>query len=164
MVRSINIGKTDQLVWDMIKDVLQQIRDRSPVSCDHASPEHHHLDDGDGLLTDGITWMSPEQIDLLSDEEKKVVVSKMITRITAHFDRASNKHRIDVTFSETVACLLAADGVYQRTTGDDSETGRCQTGTIRGNEGNGDEESVGKKSGGSMMTSAADHAYSLTVE
>ena len=108
--------------------------------------------------------MSPEQIDLHSDEEKKVVVTKMITTIAVHFDCASNKHRIDVTFSETVSRLIAADRVCQQTTWDDSETGRCQTGTIRGNEEIGDEEFVGKKSGGSTMTSAADLAKSVTVE
>lgn len=107
MVRSINIGKTDQLVWDMIKDVIHQIRDQSPNSGDQASPEYHDFDDRDGVLTDGITWMSADQIDLLLDEEKKVVITKMIIRITAHFDATTNKHRIDVTFSETVACLLA---------------------------------------------------------
>ena len=91
----------------MVKDVLQQIRDRSPVSCEPTGPEDHDHHDTYGFLTDGITWMSADQIDLLSDDEKKVVVTKMITRVAAHFDATTNQHRVDVTFSETVARSLA---------------------------------------------------------
>lgn len=164
MVRSINIGRTDQLVWDMIKDVLQQIRDRSPVSCDAVGPDHHEHHDRQGFLTDGITWMSPEQIDLLSDEEKKVVVTKMITRVTAHFDASSNKHRVDVTFSGTVARLLASPGGGQHPPADagnpseDNAACLCVDGEDEAG------ESTVKKSGGSGVDSAADHVYSVTVE
>lgn len=164
MVRSINIAKTDQLVWDMIKDVLHQIRDRSPVSCDAVGPEHHDHHERDGIRTDGITWMSPEQIDLLSDEEKKVVVGKMITTITAHFDRASNKHRIDVMFSETVARLLAGPAGDQHHSADagnpseDSAACLCVDGEKDAG------ECAVKKSEGSGVDSAADHAYPVTVE
>lgn len=91
----------------MVKDVLQQIRDGSPVSCEPTGPEDHDHHDTYGFLTDGITWMSADQIDLLSDDEKKVVVTKMITRVAAHFDATTNQHRVDVTFSETVARSLA---------------------------------------------------------
>ena len=164
MIRSINIGKTDQLVWNMIKDVLQKIRDRSPGSCDAVGPERHDQHDRDGFLTDVITWMSPEQIDLLSDDERKVIVHNMITRVTAHFDRASNKHRIDVTFSETVARLLAGPAGDQHHSGDagnpseDNAACLCTDGDDEAG------ECAVKKSGGSGVDSAADHAYSVTVE
>jgi DNA invertase Pin-like site-specific DNA recombinase len=164
MVRSINIGKTDQLVWNMIKDVLQQIRDRSPVSCDQDGPGHHDHDVDDGFLTDGITWMSPEQIDLLSDEERKVVVTTMLSRVTAHFDATTNKHRVDVTFSESVARLLASDGKHHYPIDCEGGAVSASENEIRNEDEEGLGEFVGKKSGGSTMISAAEHAYSVTVE
>ena len=86
------------------------------------------------------------------------------TNIKVHFDRPTNKHRIDVTFSVSVARRLAADGKLQCATEDDIETGGCQTDEVRDEEENGGSELVGKKSRGSGEVSAADHAYSVTVE
>jgi len=156
MVRSINIGKTDQLVWNMIKDILQQIRDRSPLSCDAVGPDHHDQHDRNGVLTDGITWMSPEQIDLLSDEEKKVVVGKIITQITAHFDSATNKHRIDVTFSEVVAQAFAHSSEHD----DNLEEGGGSMEALTGD----CSKDGGSESGDSGNNFATDHAYPVTVE
>jgi hypothetical protein len=107
MVRSINIERTDQLVWKMIKGILQQIRDGSPTASTLADLERSDLDDRAGFLTDGITWMSPEQIDLLSDEEKRIVVSKAVSSITATFDVETKKHCLDVAIKEVIARQLA---------------------------------------------------------
>jgi hypothetical protein len=107
MVRSINIERTDQLVWKMIKGILQQIRDGSPTASTLADLERSDLDDRARFLTDGITWMSPEQIDLLSDEEKRIVVSKAVSGITATFDVETKKHCLDVAISEVIARQLA---------------------------------------------------------
>ncbi len=115
-------------------------------------------------MTDGITWMSPEQIDLLSDAEKKVVVNILITRITASFDRQTNKHQIDVTFSKTVARLLARPVGEQRASADDRDP---QENASEVHWRNGEDcwgECEVKKSGGSRISSAADHAYPVTVE
>ena len=88
----------------------------------------------------------------------------MITRVTAHFDATTNKHRVDVVFSEAVARQLASNGKHHYPID-------CEGGAVSASEneiGNEDEnalgEFVGKKSGGSTMISAADHAYSVTVE
>jgi DNA invertase Pin-like site-specific DNA recombinase len=164
MVRSINIGKTDQLVWDMVKNVLQQIRDRSPVPWSAVGPEHHdHVDPG-GALTDGITWMLPDQIDLLSDAEKKVVINKMINRITVHFDVESAKHRIDVMFSEGVARLVAERTGSERQMAhagsQQEDNAACLLMLGEDNL----EKSAAKKSVGSRVGSAANHAYTVTVE
>ena len=86
------------------------------------------------------------------------------TTITAHFDAASNKHRIDVTFSETVSRLLAGPAGNQHQSADagnpseDSAACLCTDG-----EDDAGENAV-KKSGGSGGPSAADHAYPVTVE
>jgi hypothetical protein len=84
--------------------------------------------------------------------------------ITASFDRTTNKHQIDVTFSETVSRWLAPSrgdqqpvAEQQELSGDDS-AGMCVTGE------NGSGGDAGKKSGGSTINSAADHTYSVTVE
>ncbi len=108
--------------------------------------------------------MSLEQIDLLSDEEKKVVVTKMITTITAHFDPSTNKHRVEVTFSETVARLLAVPSGDQHPSTDagdpDDDGGACLWSNREERVG----ETAAKKSRGSGVDSAADHAYPVTVE
>ena len=87
-----------------------------------------------------------------------------ITTITASFDRTTNKHQIDVMFSETVSRLLAQSRDDQQPVAQHQELPEnnsadlCGTGEncLRGN--------AGKKSGGSMITCAADHTYSVTVE
>jgi hypothetical protein len=164
MVRSINIEKTDQLVWDMVKSALKLTRELSPISCGSTSSEHHDLDDGNWLPTDGITWMSPDQIDLLLEAEKKVVINKMITRITASFDQTSKKHQIDVEFSETVSRWLAPSSVDQQPTAVEQEpTGNPSAALgVSGEDGSGG--NAAKRSGGSRINYAADHAYSITVE
>jgi hypothetical protein len=160
----MNIEKTDQLVWDMVKSTLELIRDQSPVSSDSTGSVHHDHDARDGLLTDGITWMYPDQIDLLSDAEKKAVINKMITKITASFDQTSKKHQIDVEFSETVSSLLAPSCGNQQPTADEQEpTGNPSAALgVSGEDGSGGD--AVKKSGDSTISYAAEHAYSITVE
>lgn len=63
--------------------------------------------------------MSPYQIYLLSDEEKKEVASETITRITVHFDVTTKKTRIDVEFSDGDSHLLASVGDHHFPVGDD---------------------------------------------
>ena len=164
MIRSINIGKTDQLVWIMIKQALTQIQDRFPVSSNAIGHEHHDYDGESGLLTDGITWMSPDQIDLLSDEEKKIIVAKMITTITAHFDAGSNKHRIEVKFSELIARLLAVPTGDQHHSSDVRDPSDDNAACISTANEDVSGEGAVKKSEGSGVDSAADHAYPVTVE
>ena len=51
--------------------------------------------------------MSPEQIDVLSGEEKKVLISHVIDRITVHFDNGNGKHRLNVEWSELLLDRIA---------------------------------------------------------
>lgn len=164
MVRSMNIEKTDQLVWNMVKSTLKLIRDRSPMSCDSTGSEHHVLDVRDGLLTDGITWMSPDQLDLLSDVERKAIIKKMIPSITASFDQTSKKHQIDVEFSETVSRWFAPSCGNQQPSADEQELpGKTSAALgVSGEDGSGGDAATW--SGCSTNSTAADHAYSVTVE
>lgn len=154
MTRSINIGKTDQLVWDAIKGVLQKIHDKPPQSSFTIQSNHHGFNDSNlipsaeikletnTLSDDRMTpselsqsqqsnmnlseqsstkasnlhffngvasiaeYLSPEQIDLLSDQERKTVVNSLLSKVSVHFDAETNKHRLDVEFSEEVRGLL----------------------------------------------------------
>jgi hypothetical protein len=87
-----------------------------------------------------------------------------ITRITASFDQTSKKHQIDVEFSETVSRLLAPSCGNQQPTADEQEpTGKISAALcVFGVDGSGGD--AVKKSGGSTISYAADHAYSTTVE
>ncbi len=164
MVRSINIAKTDQLVWGMIKSVIQQIRELSPNQSDLAGQEKHVHCDGDDFLSDGITWISPEQIDLLSDADRKKVVTTYIRTIKVFFDGITKQHRLDIEFSEVIARLLASASAPQRASVDcrehagDTCASLCEGDRVHLG---GD---AGKKQGGSGVNSAAEQDYSVTVE
>lgn len=164
MVRSVNIARTDQLVWGMVKDALRDLRDRSPSTCDDERIEQHGRDDRDGILSDGITWISPEQVDLLPDDEKRVVIEKLVSRITVHFDRESNRHRVDVEFSDLVNGMsgLAPGEKSEEEAGGEAREVAPQDGG--GNAGERGEDSLGKKSGVGGVSSPTDQTYSVTVE
>ena len=86
------------------------------------------------------------------------------TTITAHFDRASNKHRIDVTFSETVARLLAGPAGDQHQSADTGNPSEDSTACLCVDGEDDAGECAVKKSGGSGRPPAADHAYPVTFE
>jgi len=107
MTRSVNIERTDQLVWSMITKVHTQICDQQPLKSNGIDLDLHESNDRYGLQPDGFTWMTPDQLEMLSNEERKVVIGNMTSKITVHFDRERKKHRVDVMFSEQVARQLA---------------------------------------------------------
>ncbi len=86
------------------------------------------------------------------------------TRITASFDRETNKHQIDVTFSETVARALAGPAGDLRPLANDGDPAGNDSAVVCRSGEDAAGESAVKKSGGSRITSAADHAYPVTVE
>ncbi|MFM1990838.1 MAG: hypothetical protein RJA99_3795, partial [Pseudomonadota bacterium] len=139
MVRSVNIARTDRLVLEIVKDVLGKIRDRSPDPSDVELSEQPVVDARDGIPSDGITWMSPEHIDMLPDGEKRIIIERMVNRITVHFDSTSNKHRVDVEFSESVSRLSGT--VTDERTG--AETGRDRDGDSPQDSGGNAGDSVG---------------------
>ena len=164
MVRSLNIQKTDQLVWGILKSVLQQIRHRSPASCNPESNESPQLDDRGESLSDGLPWMSPDQIDLLSDEDKRQVIKTTIKSIRAYLDVDSGKHRVDVEFSADVTRLLATE--CNQSTIDKCDRNRSETlsEAFCGVVSNQTRGSSTKQSDVSTATTAADSDYSVTVE
>jgi hypothetical protein len=51
-------------------------------------------------------YLSPKQIELLSDQERKSVVNTLLSKVSVFFDEKTKKHRLDVEFSEKVGGLL----------------------------------------------------------
>lgn len=179
--------RTDQLVWDTIKGVLQQIHDKPLQSSSLVRLDHHGFNDSDlvpsaeinletkSLSDDRMTpselsqsqqsnmilsgqyltqgrnlhsfngvasiaeYLSPEQIDLLSDQERKSVVNTLLSKVSVFLDEKTKKHRLDVEFSEEVSGLLESIS-------------------------NDSEEITSKKSGGSAGGLTAEQDYMVTVE
>lgn len=108
MVRSVNIEKTNQYVWKLIKTTLREIRDQSPSQYDVEGTEDQVRHDRDGLLGDEISWMTAEQLELLNDVERKNIINKMLSSTTVHFDEKTKKHTLHVTFSEEAQRVINA--------------------------------------------------------
>lgn len=84
-------------------------------------------------------YFSPEQIDLLSDQERKSVVNSLLSKVSVFFDEKTKKHRLDVEFSEEVSGLLESISNHS-------------------------EEITLKKSGSSVGGLTAEQDYMVTVE
>jgi hypothetical protein len=69
------------------------------------------FDERDGFTTAGLTWLSPKQLGLLSDEERKVIINQLITRVSVFFDASQSKHHLDVEFSEIVSSVFGHNSV-----------------------------------------------------
>ena len=79
-----------------------------------------------------------------------------ITRITASFDKGTNKHQIDVTFSETVAQAFAKTSDFSDNSGEDRMTIEVLTYS--------NSQLDRDQSGDCGITSGTDHPYTVTVE
>jgi hypothetical protein len=51
-------------------------------------------------------YLSPEQIGLLSDQERKSVVNSLLSKVSVFYDEKTKKHRLEAEFSEEVSGLL----------------------------------------------------------
>ena len=52
--------------------------------------------------------MTAEQVDQLNDDERKTIISKIISLTTFHFDVKTKKHTLHVTFSEAMQRVINA--------------------------------------------------------
>ena len=114
MVRSVNIDKTNQYVWNLIKTTLREIREQTLSQTDIEGTEDQIRHDRDGLLGDEISWMTAEQLELLNDDERKTIINKMISSTTVHFDEKTKKHTLHVTFSEATQRVIKANREAKR--------------------------------------------------
>jgi hypothetical protein len=164
MLRSINIEMTDRLIWDLIKSTLREIRERQDDQGEEMGLEEHSHYEGDGISTEGFSWVTAEQADMLSDEERKVLINNMITTITVHFDAKLNKHRLTVRFSEEIRRLFEKTSTEIRPIVNNTESSSGDSGTLCEVRDGLQGENSGKKSWGSRINSAAKIDYSVTVE
>ena len=202
------IGKTDQLVWDAIKGVLQQIHDKPLQSSFSIQSDHHGFNDSnlvpsaeinletntfsDDRMTplelsqsqqsnmnlsgqsstqasnlhpfNGVAsiaeYLSPDRIDLLSDQERKSVVNSLLSKVSVFFDSETKKHTLDVEFTHGISRLLTGSvhiqeesevvGGYSEVFNDALE---ASTRAV-----------VAKKSQSSVENLAAEQDYIVTVE
>lgn len=164
MVRSANIAKTDQIVWDIVKPVLLMLQDRPMGTSDEAGSAHHQVIESDGNHNDKITRSSAEQIDQFSDGEKRAAIQHLITKVSVFFDAVTAKHRLDVEFKKAVSQAMQAASVPQVTTDDVEERIEGTSGDVKDDRGCDLKEDAGKKLWGSQINLAADQNYSVTVE
>jgi hypothetical protein len=164
MVRSANIAKTDQIVWDIVKPVLLRLNEFPPETSDEPGLDQSGFIKGDGHLDDRITRLSEEQIDQFSEKEKRAAIQRLITKVSVFFDAVTSKHRIDVEFTEAVSQALQAKSVPQVTTEGVEERTEGISGDVKGDGGDDVKEDAGKKLWGSPINLAADQNYSVTVE
>jgi hypothetical protein len=164
MVRSANIAKTDQIVWDIVKPVLLMLQDRPMGTSDEAGPEHRPFIESDGNHNDKINRLSAEEIDQFSDEEKRAAIQHLITEVSVFFDVVTAKHRLDVEFTKAVSQALQAASISQVFTDDVEERIEGTSGDVKDDGGCAVGEDAGKKLWGSQINLAAYQNYSVTVE
>jgi hypothetical protein len=123
MVRSLNIVKTDHLVWEMVVSTLielQQYADSLSESFSNSTEEfngydgfsvdelndkkadlnfYQHLKDFNVLLTE-------DNSTLLTDQHKKMILSKYVNKINVYYDKNDSKHLLEVEFKLEVSSLL----------------------------------------------------------
>ena len=87
---------------------LREIRERTPSQTVVEGTEDRNHHDRDGLLGDEISWMNAEQLELLTDNDRKAIISKVISSTTVHFDEKTKKHTLHVTFSEATQKVINA--------------------------------------------------------
>lgn len=164
MVRSANIAKTDQIVWDIVKPVLLKLPPAPPETSDGIGPEYSRFIESDGHHNDEINRLSPEQIDQFSEEEKRAAIQHLIKKVSVFFDSVTAKHRLDVEFTEAVSQAMQAASVPQVTTDELEEgiEGTSEDANVDG--GCAVKEDAGKKLLGSPINLAAYQNYSVTVE
>jgi hypothetical protein len=86
MVRSANIARTDQTVWDIVKPVLLMLQP-PPETSDGISPEHSRSIESDGLNSSEINRLPEEQIDQFSEGEKRAAIQHLITKVSVFLMR-----------------------------------------------------------------------------
>jgi len=164
MIRSINIEMTDRLIWDLIKSTLREIRERQDNQNEEMGLEQHIHYEEDGISTEGISWLTADQAEMLSDEERKVLINNIITAITVNFDAKLNKHRLAVRFSEEIRRLFEMTSAEIRPIVNTTESSSGDSGTLCEVRDGLHGGNSGKKSRGSRINSAAKIDYSVTVE
>ena len=102
MVHSINITRTNEVIWGIVRAVYRQWLEKCCPFKETEAQGETGLDDSSGFHSQQFGWMSADQSDWLSDERKRDLISTLTTRITVRFDREFQRHCLEVKFREEI--------------------------------------------------------------
>ena len=106
MGRSINIDKTDKLVWESIKTTLLEIRRIKRVAYKTLDFQNAYFYESGGLTIEEITSIPLNQIDDLAPDLQKKIVNTLINKISVYFDQIKSKHTIEIEYSQQITSML----------------------------------------------------------
>lgn len=122
----------------MTTSELSQSQQKNMILSGQSSTQASNMHSFNGVASIA-EYLSPDRIDLLSDQERKTVVNTLLSKVSVFYDAETNKHRLDVGFSEEVSGLLESISNHS-------------------------EDIALKKSGSSVGDLTAEQDYSVTVE
>ena len=154
----------NRLVWNEIKRALTLIQGKYPPDPDQQDSTHIDLDDRDRIPAEELCWITPEQADLLSEEDRKVAIRQLLETITVHLDSSSQKHTLRVVFSEAISRLLEPEKYVGRESVKMGKTSREGWGAVSESSVSVSVGNSEKKLSGSGQAHAAEINYSVTVE
>lgn len=106
MIRSVNIGKTDSVVWDIIKTVHLQFQELQIELNKIESPTINNFTDRSEMKIVNFMLMSLDEIDSLMDQERKVIVNTLLSKVSVFYDKDTGKHSLEVEFTGCLSKLL----------------------------------------------------------
>jgi len=165
MIRLINIAKTDQLVVDLVKEILELAKEEQARLNPRFQSSLPEFDNQSLVPSEGFSWLSPEQFDSLPNDQKREVLKRILSNITVQFDRKSSKHHLSIECCEPFSVIAAGgrfsgegSSVFSGAEGRMIATSREIDCTDEGS------APMGKALNGSQVRLAAASVYSVTVE
>jgi hypothetical protein len=148
-----------------IGDVYRKVRDNYLLLSEQNHPDNPELNDTNQLLTEQISWLSAEQIDLLSDEQKRDFLNGILTHITVQFDRETSRHQLTVEFNQHFSRHFEVKSGADRSSTPADQSSRTGGDPVTSNNPTVDRGGHDlKKPWGSRIGSAAEFEHSVTVE
>jgi hypothetical protein len=106
MGRSINIDKTDKLVWESIKTIFLEIQRIKRIGNETLDFQNAYFYESGGLTVEEIALIPHDQIDDLAPDLQKKIVNVLINKISVYFDQIKSKHTIEIEYSQHVTSIL----------------------------------------------------------
>jgi hypothetical protein len=148
----------------MVKSVLHEIRDKNHHESLTNSFSTTDQNKDDRFVAKDLTWISPEQIDLLSDDEKKAVLNTLLTKILVFYDAKTGKHRLDIEFSAAINGFIDQKSSAEQSSANPGETPGGLSATFGEARGTNLRDYAGVNSVGNAGDSSVPNDKSLTVE
>ena len=107
MGKSINIDKTEKLVWESIKNTQQEIRRVKEIKDETLDFQSAYFYEAGGMTVEEIALIPPVKMDDLSPEIRKKIVNTLINKISVYFNQISGKHTIEIEYSQQTTATLS---------------------------------------------------------